>query len=172
MSRLFTTLSATLATLAFACQEKSASPQENPGARWEEDSAQKVVGPEFDDEDFHLSASTPRVCKKEGPIAPASGKMRLSVPVELRAKGPRAIPVSALTFTLEDEAGHEFRPTLAGCAPSIAQETIRRGQEVVGEVAFDVPQDVSTLELRYEPFLIGRKKVVARVTVPAFDGAP
>lgn len=155
-----------LLVITFAC-DNTRREEDPPGEpRWSDTQAKMATGPLFEDEDFALSVTAPKACKKAGPMAPAPGTERLSVPVNIRGRTARQIPVSALLFTLEDVEGHEVRPTLAGCAPSIPQTTVSRGIEVSGEVAFDVPLDFGTPELRYEPFLIGREKVIARVQVP------
>ncbi len=152
--------------LVFGCDDEERQQAPEAEVKWEETGLTAAVGPQFDDEDFLLVARAPKTCPTEGPMAPPNTKLRISVPVEVTAKSQRQVPVSALTFTLEDREGHEYRPTLAGCAPSLRQRTIAAGTKIAGEVAFDVPRNVGPLELRYEPFLIGRKKVTARVKVP------
>lgn len=134
--------------------------------RWSDPGSKTATGQVFEDEDFTLEVKSPRACDKRGPMQPRPGTMRFSVPVEIRGKSARQIPVSALLFTLEDAQGHEVRPTLAGCAPSILQTAVTRGTKISGEVAFDVPLDFRAFELRFEPFLIGREKVTGRVKVP------
>lgn len=153
--------------MTLACDDAPRQDAPRTSIRWSETGSEAATGQVFEDEDFTLEVKEPRICKKDGPMKPGPGTTRVSVPLEVRGKSARQVPVSALLFTLEDADGHEVRPTLAGCAPSILQTTVAEGTKISGEVAFDVPFDFGALELRYEPFLIGRKKVTGRVKVPA-----
>jgi hypothetical protein len=155
-----------LLALAPACEPPQKKSAELPEVEWEDTGPVVASGPRFDDDDFTLEVQAARVCEKASPLGPNGGKQRISVPVSIKAKTKRAVPVSPLPFTLEDKEGHTYRPTLAGCAPTIEQTTLTGGQSLKGEVAFDVPPDAGKLELVFEPFLIGRKKVTARVRVP------
>jgi hypothetical protein len=152
--------------LISACETSSSQKDDGEQPRWSDTRAQTASGPVYEDDDFRLVVKRPQICVKEGPMAPGPHAIRLSVPVEILAKSARRVPVSALLFTLEDPEGHEFRPTLAGCRPAITQKTIARDEEVVGEVAFDIPIEFHASALRFEPFLIGREKVTARVKLP------
>jgi hypothetical protein len=156
-----------------ACDgEAPDSPSKTEIPNWQDPAPIDATGPTFEDEDFVLSALAPRICETKEPLAPKDGLMRVSVPLRLRAKTGRPVPVGALAFFLEDAQGHQFRATLAGCAPSLRQEVLRKDQTAEGEVAFDVPKSVGKLELVYEPFLMGRKAVRARVEVPSVATEP
>ena len=149
-----------------ACDPVPQKSDELEQPRWSDTTTTAPASPTYVDDDFSLSAKPTKTCSKSGPMAPPHGTKRLSVPIEVQAKSARKVPVSALLFTLVDAKGHEFRPTLAGCSPTIAQRTIFRDEKVMGEVAFDVPAEFRAEELRFEPFLIGREKVSARVKIP------
>jgi hypothetical protein len=157
--------------LSTACDDPVREQERRDAIRWA-DTEKPAVSPEFEDEDFSFTAKRPRPCETSGPMAPSAGKKRLSIPITVRGKSARQIPVSALLFTLEDAEGHEVRPTLAGCSPAIPQRRIARDEEVTGEVAFDVPTNFREKELRFEPFLIGREKVIARVLLRSSGDAP
>lgn len=168
LSSLYLVLSPlALLMMSSACDATSREQTGRERLRWSDTPTAPTSGPVFEDEDFTLSVKQPQICAKTGPMAPVPGTKRLSVPLEVRGSTARQVPVSALLFTLEDAKGHEFRPTLAGCQPALVSRNIARNEKVAGEVAFDVPVDLGAAELRFEPFLIGRKKVTARVKVPA-----
>ena len=166
MSRPRFTIPLALGCALLACDPPPAAKERTPDIEWNDTPDQPATGPTFDDEDFRLEVKTPRVCDHKTPLVPAEGLQRLSVPIVVKAKTARALPVSPLPFTLEDEDGHTYRATLAGCAPTIPQTVLKVSQSLEGEIAFDVPKDIGQLELVFEPFLIGREKVTARVSVP------
>jgi len=124
-------------------------------------------GPVYDDDDFRLEAGLPRVCNKTAPFLPEPGLLRLSIPVVVRAKTRRLIPISPLSFQLTDSEGRRYGPTLAGCQPALKNVRLEEGQSVEGDVAFDVAVGARDLELGFDPFLIGRKEVHALVLVPS-----
>lgn len=162
-----------LSLLLSACdRDAPAHASETELPSWKDSPPIDATGPSFEDEDFVLAVDAPRVCETETPLSPEEGLLRISVPLRLRAKSARPVPVSALAFFLEDEEGHQFRATLAGCAPSLRQQVLREKQTIEGEVAFDVPKTVGKLEMLYEPFLMGRKAVRARVQVPSIAPNP
>lgn len=163
----------TLALLALntACDEPVREKNNPDSIRWT-DTPKPAVGPTFEDEAFTFTAKAPQICDASGPMAPPPGKKRLSIFVTIQGKSARQVPISALLFTLEDAEGHEARPTLAGCRPTIPRRQVVRDERAEGEVAFDVPLDFRAKELRFEPFLIGREKVIGRVLLPSNDAAP
>lgn len=148
--------------LCTACDHSTEKKDAATDIRWT-DPAKPAVGPKFDDQDFVLTVEAPTLCKSEGPMAPSPKEKRLSIPVKVQGKSSRQVPVNPLLFTLEDAEGHEARPTLAGCRAAIPQMRLVRDEHATGDVTFDVPLDFRAAELRFEPFLIGREKVIARV---------
>jgi len=127
----------------------------------------RPTGSIFDDRDFRLEVGTPSICNETAPFLPEPGLMRLSIPVEVRAKTPRLIPISPLSFQLTDRQDRRYGPTLAGCRPALRNIRLGEGQSVKGDVAFDVAVDARDLELAFDPFLIGRSEVHALVRVPS-----
>lgn len=162
---------ASLAGVYLGCEQKTEPPPHPAPAEWKTSPEEKATGLSYEDEDFTLNALQPTICKEIGPMAPPGTLQRISVPIVVEGRSAREVPVGTLLFTLEDKQGHQFRPTLAGCGPSLSRAGVTAGQSIRGEVAFDVPQGVGALELTFEPFLIGRKKVTARVSVPSLTTA-
>lgn len=145
------------------CDDEQPSDPTIPPVDWQADGRQRATGPKFEDEDFILEVKPPKACQRKTPLAPKKGFLRVSVPLTLEAKSKRPIPINPLTFALEDADGHRFGATLAGCAPPLPQSTLEQGARIEGEVAFDVPAEVDSLELVFEPFVIGRNEIRARV---------
>ena len=129
--------------------------------------SQEPLGPRAEDRDILLEVGPFRLCDGKGPLGPAAGQQRISVPILVQAKSMRAVPVSPLTFSLQDQKGHRFRPTLAGCDRPFKPRELRAGEKLRGHVAFDVPRAHSQLTVSFEPFLIGRKAVSLRAKLPA-----
>ncbi len=121
---------------------------------------------QFDDEDFLVQVRTARLCTPVAPFLPPADHRRVAVDVEGTAKTERLVPVSPLTFWLEDEDGHRFGATLAGCGPAFSNRNLQRAQSIRGEVAFDVPKSARDLRLIYQPFLVGRTQVTAHLALP------
>lgn len=134
--------------------------------------APRAAGQVFDDRDFRLAVGTPRICNETAPFLPEPGLMRISIPVEVRAKTPRLIPISPLSFQLTDRRNRTYGPTLAGCFPALQNQRLEEGQSVRGDVAFDVQVGARDLELSFDPFLIGRSEVQALVRVPSLPVRP
>jgi hypothetical protein len=143
------------------CDDES-TPKRQP-VDWQAKGEARATGPKFEDPDFVLEVKPPKLCDEQTPLAPEKDFKRISVPLRLEAKSRREVPVNPLTFALEDADGHRFRATLAGCAPPLPQGTLKAEQHIEGEVAFDVPVGEQSLELVFEPFVIGREEVRARV---------
>ncbi len=122
-------------------------------------------GPRYEDVDFSLDVGTPERCEPNGILAPQSGRVRLAIPVHIQVKGSRDVPFGPMLFSLSTD-DTVLRPTLASCKPAFNLATLSQGDERTRYVAFDLPAGQSDLELAYEPFLIGRKQVLARVLVP------
>jgi len=171
MRRLITFVASSLALSLLGCDKKKEPLAETSHADWKTSPEVDATGPIYEDEDFRLTAEQPSVCHKEGPMAPAADLRRISVPIVVEGLSAREVPIGAMLFTLEDPQGHQFRPTLAGCGPSLPPNHVTRGKSRRGEIAFDVPREVNAWELIFEPFLIGRKKMTARVNVPALDAS-
>lgn len=154
---------ASLLALISGCRE---STQEGKSGSWEVSAGEISDGPRFSGPDFEFEVGTPETCKKGGALAPPSGQTRISVPVRVVGVSPRNIPVSPLEFTLEDSSGHRFRPTLAGCRDTFAPTELAEGRKLEGHVAFDVPNPAAKFEMLFDPFVIGRKPLIARARVP------
>jgi hypothetical protein len=158
-----------LAMGAIGCETKAEPVPDGTRAEWKTSVEQSATGPSYEDDDFRLTVEAPTTCQMNGPMAPSEPLRRISVPVALVGRSGREVPVGPMLFTLEDKEGHQFRPTLAGCGPSLTPTAVTSGKSLQGEIAFDVPQGAGALELIFEPFLIGRKKVTARISVPASE---
>jgi len=130
------------------------------------DEPRRASGRVFDDRDFRLEVGSPQICNETAPFLPEPGLMRISIPVEVRAKSRRLIPTSPLSFQLTDGQGRTYGPTLAGCRPALENTRLGEGQSIEGDVAFDVAVGARDLELDFEPFLIGRTEIRALVRVP------
>lgn len=128
-----------------------------------------ATGPVIEDQDFRLSVGKPELCEDTAPFLPEPGYVRLSIPVEVTAKGRRWIPLSPLAFRLSDQKDHDYGPTLAGCRDVLKNRRLSAGDSARGEVAFDVPEKAENLELTFDPFLIGRPDVRARARVPSLE---
>jgi len=126
-----------------------------------------ALAEDFEDEDFLVQVRTARLCTPVAPFLPPAEHRRLAVDVEVTAKTERLVPVSPLTFWLEDEGGQRFGATLAGCGPAFSNRNLQRAQSIRGEVAFDVPQSARDLRLIYQPFLVGRAQVTAHLALPS-----
>lgn len=155
--------------LTASCDEKK-SPQAHPSEPgWDvaDDTLRPASGPSYNDEDFSFEAKAPERCATHAPMNPASGLIRISVPVTLRGLSNREVPVTAMSFTLNDKEGHTYRPTLAGCHPSLKSTELSSQRQLEAHIAFDVPASTSDWELTFHPFLLGRKEVRAQVEVPS-----
>jgi|GEM_PF-1329148 len=146
-------------------EERAQSPHE-PLVQLRVDGAGRATGSVFDDRDFRLEVGALRVCNETAPFLPEPGQIRVSIPVEVRAKTRRLIPTSPLSFQLTDRQGRKYGPTLAGCQPALKNIRLGEGQSIEGDVAFDVAVNARDLELGFDPFLIGRSEVHALVRVP------
>ena len=123
-------------------------------------------GPIYEDPDFILEVGKPQICESKGVLAPPGDFTRLAVPIHLESRSKREIPVGPMLFSLA--AGEQtFRPTLASCKPTFTPGKLSQGTSIDAHVAFDVPRDHEELEIRFEPFLVGRKKVQASARVPS-----
>lgn len=167
-------LLATIAVAVGCSRERTASTKERGDDGWSIDSPfsdqelldPRAESPSFFHEDFRLEAKRKEPCAAEAPFLPAPGQKRISVLVELEAKGERAVPTSPLAFSVLDRQGHRFGVTLAGCKPGLPSGVVTSGQQVLGHLAFDVPEHTTDWELVFEPFLVGRPRVRARVLIP------
>lgn len=161
------TLLASMLIVCGACEE-SPGDQASPPAPWQlADSAeQSADGPRFVDDDFELEASAPSVCKASEPMAPPQGYERLSVPIKIKGRSSREVPLNTMDFTLIDDDGHQFRPTLAGCRPALKTMRLTKGRSQSADLAFDVPREERSWQLVFHPFLLGRKELRAKVKVP------
>lgn len=129
-------------------------------------------GPRVEDPHFVIEAHPPRVCVADGPLAPAQGFVRVSVPVSVTAKSQRDLIISAFDFSLTNDEGHVHRPTLASCGDPFERSQLGSGETHRGELAFDVRRGAEQFELHFQPFIIGRQDVLARVRVPRPAEAP
>lgn len=152
------------ALTCWACEPSSSRAEKSK--TWEVAGQASASGPRFEDQDFVLEVRAAEPCEQDGVLGPTAGQRRLSVPVRIEARGERSIPVSAMEFSIEDADGHRFRPTLAGCREVFRPRDLAKGETLEGYVSFDVPEDRKTFEVVFDPFLIGRKPVVARVRLP------
>lgn len=141
-------------------------PAPDPGWQVSDLATQSADGPRFVDEDFELEAYAPTLCSNASPMAPTKGYERLSIPIQIKGRSAREVPLSTMDFTLIDEDGHRFRPTLAGCKPSPKTMRLTKGKSQNAELAFDVPQSESNWLLVFHPFLLGRKELRATVRIP------
>ena len=133
---------------------------EAPGTR------KSAEGSLHQDADFTLQVKRPKLCGSTAPFVPMKGYERLSLPITVRATAERTIPLTPLAFRMVDGDGHLYGATLAGCEPPLPSQALPPGQEVSGAIAFDVPSGTEQLELQFEPILIGRPAIHARVSVP------
>lgn len=140
--------------------------RDRKGTDWEARPVKSSDGPRFEDPDFVLEAGAPSRCQEVGVLSPPSGWKRLSIPIELRGTTTRAVPASPLLFSLEDQEGHRYRPTLAGCHPAFQPTELAHGGKLDAHLSFDVAPGAEHFELVFEPFLIGRSPIAARVDVP------
>ena len=163
-----------LLSLLSACEDKRTAPQNGKpeiSVGWSRDLTNLPAKNSFyEDVDFVLEVKKPSICERETPLHAKDGSVRISVPISVQARTAREVPVSALSFTLEDPDGHRYRPTLAGCTPALKQQRLKQEDKITSEVAFDVPRTATKFELHFDPFLLGRDKVTARVVVPERDG--
>jgi hypothetical protein len=147
-------------------QSEQSGPAHEPTVEVKRRGQGRATGSVFDDSDFRLEVRARRVCNETAPFLPEPGQIRISIPVEVRAKTRRLIPTSPLSFQLTDHQGRKYGPTLAGCQPALKNLRLGEGQSIEGDVAFDVDVSARDLELGFQPFLIGRPEVHALVRVP------
>jgi hypothetical protein len=152
-----------------ACDTAPSIPGNRAGAQagWQAAADTESGEFRFVDEDFVLEIETPARCPAAGPLSPARSMKRISVPVMVRGLGARRVPVGPLTLSLEDPDGHVYRATLAGCAPGLPTRRVTGGETASGAVSFDVPELFQRGELVYEPFIVGRKPIRARIKTEA-----
>lgn len=150
--------------LALGCEQDE--PPERETATTDLPTTKPASGPRSEDPDFEVEAHPPRLCPTDGPLAPAAGFVRLSVPVTITGKSERDLIVSAFDFSLTNEEGHVHRPTLASCGAPFARSQLAKGESHRGELTFDVKRGPGPFELQFQPFIIGRQEVTARVRVP------
>ena len=161
--------SAHLLMLTAACENKDEPQVEAPQPGWHvaDDTLRPASGPRYRDEDFSFEAGAPERCQTQAPMNPQAGLIRLSIPVKLEGLSKREVPVTAMSFTLSDSEGHIYRPTLAGCHPSLPSTALSQKRKLDSHIAFDVPESTADWKLTFHPFLLGRKEVRAQVEVPA-----
>ena len=158
-----------LLMLTAACDKKDEPQVEAPEPGWHvaDDTLRPASGPRYRDEDFSFEVEAPERCQTQAPMNPEAGLIRLSIPVKLEGLSKREVPVTAMSFTLSDSEGHIYRPTLAGCHPSLTSTALSQQRKLESHIAFDVPESTTNWELTFHPFLLGRKEVRAQVEVPA-----
>jgi hypothetical protein len=97
-------------------------------------------------------------CKVESYFEPKAGNFTLGVEVELEGRTERQVPVNPFHAVLFDEAGNEYRPTLAGCKPGLRSQRISKDEKASGVIAFELPTAARGLSLSYTPFIVGSAK--------------
>lgn len=130
-------------------------------------SADQPLTPHYEDEDFRVDVERPEICQPEAPFLPAADRERLAVHVRIEAKTARVVPFQPLAFSVEDDEGHRYGATLAGCGSRFENRRLVAPERAEGVIHFDVPKKVGTLRLVYEPFLIGRPPVRAWLGFPS-----
>ncbi len=152
---------------------KEPAPENVRRPAWETGTDEELpLGDTFEHDDFKLRVFAPRICSPSSALTPPQGMIRFSLPIELQVLSKRGMTLNPLHFTIEDKEGHRFRATLAGCVPTIATQQLSQGSSIRGEVAFDLPHSLKKFELIFEPFLVGRKPVIARLLVPPRADTP
>lgn len=121
-----------------------------------------VLAERYEDPDFLVEVFRSEACGDSSPLGPGRGKRRVELNVRVTSKTKREVPVSPLTFWLEDETKERHPATLAGCGPPLSSERLSAGSAARGNLSFDLPDHRIPQRLLYEPFVIGR----ARVSVP------
>jgi hypothetical protein len=119
------------------------------------DEAVHAVGDRGDARDYGMTVLGTRPCKLEPHFSPREGNFKLGVEVEIEGRSDREVPVSAFYALLMDAEGNLYRPTLAGCTPSLPSERVREGESVKGFITFELPDAARGLRLSYEPFVLG-----------------
>lgn len=121
--------------------------------------------PVYQDTDIRLEVMKPETCEVQGILAPARGNVRLAYPIKLEALSSREVPVGPMLFSLIAE-GHTYRPTLATCKEVFHAGKLTRQEVRMAHVVFDVAHSERPTHLIFEPYLVGRKAVVAKVRIP------
>ncbi|HEX9620877.1 MAG TPA: DUF4352 domain-containing protein [Polyangiaceae bacterium] len=117
--------------------------------------ARHAVGEKASATDYELIVSELRECKVEDYFEPRPENFLLGVKVTLAGLTGRQVPVSPFHALLKDESGNEYRPTLAGCRPSLRSQRIDKEEEASGYVTFEIPRSARGLTLSYAPFIVG-----------------
>ena len=117
--------------------------------------------PVYQDADLRLEVMKAEPCETHGVLAPARGQIRLVFPIKLEVLSNREVPVGPMLFSLVDDE-RTYRPTLATCKETFHVGKLKQGEERNAHVAFDLPENVRPTHLVFEPFLVGRKAVVAK----------
>lgn len=117
--------------------------------------------PVYQDADFRFEVMKAEPCETHGVLAPARGQVRLVVPVKLEILSNREVPAGPMLFSLVDDE-HTYRPTLATCKETFHVGKLKQGEARNAHVAFDLPENARPTHLVFEPFLVGRKAVVAK----------
>lgn len=107
-------------------------------------------------EDYRMRVVALEKCEVEPYFAPRPGHQKIGVLLEFAGRRDEPVPVNGLFATLLDASGSLYRPTPAGCRPSLPAGRVDAGQSLRGFVSFEVPDDAGGLVLRYEPVLVGR----------------
>ena len=82
------------------------------------------------------------------------GKTFLVVDVAIETTGRDEAPYNPMYFSVKDSRGYEYSASLAGPDNELKSGTLKRGDEVRGLVAFEVPKTSRGFILKYEPIVI------------------
>ena len=77
-------------------------------------------------------------------------KKYVSIDVLVENNSGKTISINALNFTLKDTDNYEYRNTLSSVDPAIVVAELEGGRSLRGFIAYEVPEDVSLQELKYE----------------------
>lgn len=114
-----------------------------------------AVGQKASATDYELSVLELRECKVEDYFEPSAENFLLGVKMAFAGLSERRVPVSPFHAVIEDDSDHEYRPTLAGCRPSLRSQRISKDDEASGYVTFELPRSARGLTLSYTPFIVG-----------------
>jgi hypothetical protein len=95
-------------------------------------------------------------CKVDPPFAAGAGRIKQGIFVEIRGTSSHEVPVNPLYAKLRDDAGNEYRATLAGCTPLLPSGRVKAQKSLSGFITFEIPEAGSDLVLSYSVFVVGR----------------
>jgi Domain of unknown function (DUF4352) len=118
-------------------------------------SAVHQLGEKVSAPDFRMVVKAVKECKARHYYRPKASDMWLGVQLYVEGTSAHEVRVDRFDTTLEDGAGHVYRPTLDTCEPGLPNARLTQGDHAHGWITFEVPRAASGLVFQFDALVIG-----------------